>query len=106
MGQYGTQLRRYFNVFPREQILILDNEDLRRRRIETLNRVLRHIGLQEWDWSVVDLSDVFSGNDGEEMPRQARAFLREHYAASNRMLTDFMDPLPEWAREPAKLRIA
>jgi hypothetical protein len=74
--------------------------------VETLNRVLRHLGLGDWDWSGVNLSEVFSGEDREEMPRRARDFLRAYYAESNRMLAEIMEPLPAWALPAPTLRVA
>ena len=39
-SRYAMQLERFLAVYPREQILVLENEDLRNRRAETL-RIVR-----------------------------------------------------------------
>ena len=41
---YAAQLERFLDRFPREQILVLENEDLRHRRDETLRRVFAFVG--------------------------------------------------------------
>jgi hypothetical protein len=41
---YGMQVREYLDWFPREQLLLVNSEDLRSRRQETVTEVLRFIG--------------------------------------------------------------
>ena len=43
-SRYAMQLERFLAVYPREQILVLENEDLRSRRAETLRRVFEFAG--------------------------------------------------------------
>jgi lipopolysaccharide transport system ATP-binding protein len=97
LGLYGPQLRRYVELFPLEQLMILDAAQLRSERASTLNRVLHFLGLKPWDWSQADLSDVFVGSWTDAIPAKTCAFLREYYAPSNRMLAGFMTRLPDWA---------
>jgi hypothetical protein len=96
-GLYGPQLRRYLQQFPRAQIFILDSCQLRFRRVATLNRVLAFLGVEPWNWSQADLSEVFVSPVVGPMPGRARDFLHEFYATSNRMLDGLLDPLPAWA---------
>ena len=98
LGVYAPQLQRYFDVFPREQLLVLDSEDLRTRRVETLNRVLDFLGLPPWDWSQANLADVFVGNSSAPIPPRARDFLREFYREPNRRLAAMLDEPPQFAR--------
>lgn len=44
-GFYGEQLERIFRLFGREQVLLLQNEDLRRAPDETLGKVAGFLGL-------------------------------------------------------------
>jgi hypothetical protein len=43
-SQYAMQLQRFLNHFPRESIMILDQEDFRKDRAETLRRVFEFAG--------------------------------------------------------------
>lgn len=43
-SRYAMQLERFLAVYPREQILVLENEDLRHRRAETLRTVFEFAG--------------------------------------------------------------
>ncbi|MEJ2887932.1 sulfotransferase domain-containing protein [Actinomycetospora aeridis] len=46
-GRYGAHLSRYLEVFPREKLMILVDEDLRRAPDVTLDAVARHLGITE-----------------------------------------------------------
>ncbi len=43
-SRYAMQLERFLAVYPREQVLVLENEDLRARRAETLRKVFEFAG--------------------------------------------------------------
>ncbi len=104
LGLYGPQLQRYYDQFPREQLLLLDSNDLRTRRASTLNRVLQFLGLPPWDWSHADLSDVFVNLWPAPMPPQAQEYLREYYRESNRMLANWTDEPPQFVRDDDRFR--
>jgi hypothetical protein len=50
-SRYAHQLGCYRRLFPDEQILVLDQVDLLRRRRDTLRRVFRFLGVDEEFWS-------------------------------------------------------
>lgn len=104
LGLYGPQLARMQNHFPEEQLLVLDSNNLRTRREQTLNQVLRFVGLAEFHWKGADLGDVFVGKWGEPMSARARDMLREFYRQSNRMLADMLAEPPLFVREDVKYR--
>ena len=47
-GRYAVMLERWFAVFPRDQVLILMNEDFERDRDETLDRLFAFLELPGW----------------------------------------------------------
>jgi hypothetical protein len=49
--RYASMLRSFLQHFPRERILILRQEDLLRRRRETMRQVFRFVGVEEDFWS-------------------------------------------------------
>jgi hypothetical protein len=99
LGLYARQLQRYFELFPQTQLLVLDSNDLRTRRIATLNRVLLFLGLPPENWSGMNLGDVFVGQWSAPMPKRARDFLCEYFAAPNRQLAAMLDNPPLFVRE-------
>lgn len=50
-SRYATQLERYLESFPRSQVLIVDQDDLRDRRRETLTQVFGFLGVDPGFWS-------------------------------------------------------
>jgi Sulfotransferase domain len=46
-SRYATQVERYLAVFPREQLLVISQQDLLERRIETLRGVFRFLEVDE-----------------------------------------------------------
>jgi hypothetical protein len=46
-SRYATQLEQYLPYYPRERILVVDAEDLRARRTETLRQVFAFLGVRE-----------------------------------------------------------
>jgi sulfotransferase family protein len=44
-SHYYTQLQQFLRVYPREQVLLLEQQDLRNRRLETLRAVFEFLGV-------------------------------------------------------------
>ncbi|MGD9633118.1 MAG: sulfotransferase domain-containing protein [Pirellulales bacterium] len=104
LGLYGPQLKSYFELFRPEQLLVLDSNDLRTRRVRTLNRVLAFLGLPESDWVNTDLGDVFVGKWGAPMSQRVRDYLSDYYRESNQMLAEMLELPPLFVREPRDCR--
>lgn len=106
LGLYGPQLKRYFDRFHRDQLLVLDSNELRTRRVRTLNRVLTFLGLPASNWENADLDEVFVGKWGEPMSQTVRDYLRGYYRESNRMLAEMLAEPPLFVRETRDYRIS
>jgi hypothetical protein len=70
-SHYHTQLQQFLNHYPREQILVLEQEDLRNRRQETLRRVFDFVGVD---------SGFTHASFSEERHRTARKLRRTRLA--------------------------
>jgi hypothetical protein len=46
-SRYATQLEQYLALFPKEQVMVVDQHDLRHCRVETLNEVFRFLGVDD-----------------------------------------------------------
>jgi hypothetical protein len=80
-GYYGEQVERLFGLFPREQVLILRSEDLRRDPAPALAATRRLLGLSAG--SAPAARDVHVGREmdyGSELTPTDDAFLRDLYA--------------------------
>jgi Sulfotransferase domain len=106
LGLYGPQLKRYLDLFPRENVLAIESVDLKLNRVDTLNRVLQFLGMPSWDWRAVDLQDVFVGRVAEPIPDRARKLLHDYFQKSNQLLADSLDEAPSFAVQETRLMAA
>jgi hypothetical protein len=111
-GRYGEQIRRFLSVFPRDQLLVLLQADLRKRPAETLAELCRFLGVDdtfEFDttarYNVTDgmprriwLSRLFVAESGLKraarrvVPESVRSALFEKYYHSNLEPRPALDP--------------
>ena len=78
VSRYWTQLSRYLEHFPPEQILVVDTDDLRARRRETLQRIFAFVGVDPSfrSWSFRRKHNVKTGRGLHDEPSpEARAWL-------------------------------
>lgn len=76
-GFYLEQLRRIWSFFPRDNTLVLKNEDLRTNALETLNRVFAFLGVSPVD----DVAERMVHTNAYEAPISAaeKKYLRSVY---------------------------
>jgi hypothetical protein len=111
-GRYGEQIRRFLSVFPRDQLLVLLQADMRKRPAETLAELCRFLGVDdtfEFDttarYNVTDgmprriwLSRLFVAESGLKraarrvVPESVRSALFEKYYHSNLEPRPALDP--------------
>jgi hypothetical protein len=89
-GLYHEQLARYFQLFDRRQILVLDSADLRTSTSTAINQVAGFLGLpehtREGEWQ-----QVLVGGYDPAMPEPSVRLLREFYAPHNEKLYRLLD---------------
>jgi hypothetical protein len=84
-GVYHIQLRRFFECFPREQVLVLESRMLKTQPFETLNSVTRFVEVAPHMWKKqIELHLV--GEYSEPMSQQSRALLSDFYRPHNERL--------------------
>lgn len=79
-GRYATHLERYFRLFPREQILVLLQEDITRRTEDTAGRIYSFVGAR----SDIPLPQVKRDNSGLYSTTRLRLLTQR-----NRFLYDY-----------------
>jgi hypothetical protein len=86
-GRYAEQLRRYFDIFPREQLLVLPLEELKADAAGSFRRIETHLGL---DHHTVDFAprNVRAGNP--PILPEIRERLAAYYAPYNRELVELL----------------
>ncbi|HEY7282279.1 MAG TPA: sulfotransferase domain-containing protein [Actinomycetota bacterium] len=74
-SRYALQLERYLDWFPESQLLLLTSEALRSRRVETVNRVLSFIGVD--DTAGLDLAREYNRASDKRASRRLATTLRK-----------------------------
>jgi len=86
-GLYAKQLERYFKYFRREQIMIIDSQNLRKETDRTLGEIARFIGLRPYNWKQGEKERrVVSGVYNDKISQQARDYLVKFYKPHNERL--------------------
>jgi hypothetical protein len=94
-GLYADQLERWLEHFPREQLLVLNADDLLARPAETYAEALCFLGLREW---TLDDFPEHNKKPYSTIDPAARARLAERYAEPNARLERLLGGSFAWER--------
>jgi hypothetical protein len=94
-GRYAEQLERWFEVFPREQMLVLPSDELAAEPDRTYGAVLRFLGASPH--SLGSYPRVYKQEYGELRP-ETRQLLAERFAEPNRRLYELLGRDFGWQR--------
>jgi len=95
-GQYAEQLRAWFALFPREQLLVLENDELARDPAGVYREVLDFLRLPQWQPESFARHNAASGD--EELPPELRQRLAESFAPHNQALFELLGREFSWTR--------
>lgn len=93
-GHYADQLIRWFELFPREQILLLQAERLFKSPAETFAEVLDFLELESWQPATFGSSN--RGRYGHAMSEAAASRLRSEFAVPNERLFELIGRRYDW----------
>jgi hypothetical protein len=82
-GLYGEQLERFYRLFPSENILVLESEQLKTLWAESLDRVARFLGLAKAAWGGTASKDRHVRQYVSRMSGETRERLREFFQPHN-----------------------
>lgn len=89
-GIFSPQLDRLYNLFPSENILIVQLEDLSRDAPAELRRVFEFLGVDS-DVRIGDISAKGTGNNSKKPDHQTVEYLNEYFAEPNAVLHEKYD---------------
>ena len=92
-GVYADQLRSWFEVFPKEQLLILLTEELMQDASRVFLDTLFFLDLPEW--TMPQFNKIHIGRY-PELKKETRKSLAEYFAPHNERLQDFLGRRPDW----------
>jgi hypothetical protein len=93
-SEYVTGLERWYDVYPRAQILILSSENYYRHPQETLDRALDFLGIRR---RPVASGEVRNAARGESLDPQVRARLAARFAPFNERLENLTGERFDWS---------
>jgi hypothetical protein len=93
MGQYIFEIKKLYETFPKDQILILKSSDLNKFPSLSVNKVLKFL-----DLPISDKINFTKKNIGKytQMNPKTREKLIEHYKPYNSQLENFLDTKFDW----------
>ena len=92
-GLYAEQLERWYDVFPREQLLVLPTDELAADTAGTYRRVLDFLGARPHD---LDAYPRIFDRDYDDMDPATRTRLRQRFEEPNERLADLLGRAFPW----------
>jgi hypothetical protein len=93
-GQYAEQLERIFDLFPRDQVHVLESEAYYAQPAQEYGRVLTFLGLRPFEPSFGQPK----AHPSKPMAPATLDMLTQHYAPHNERLAKLLGQAPRWAR--------
>ena len=93
-GKYAEQLKRWFEYFDKDQILILRSEDLFSNTQQVLSEVFQFIGVE--DHKLKELTVHNKGKKKSKLQESIKKELRDYYKPYNDQLIDLLDGKITW----------
>ncbi|MCD6577493.1 MAG: sulfotransferase domain-containing protein [Anaerolineaceae bacterium] len=95
-GLYAIYLKRYFNLFPRENIMIIENQDLLLNTIDILHRIENFLNLPNYDWKKEKLPLRGKQKYNLQKPLETFNKLYDFYAPYNEELFQLIQTRYDW----------
>jgi hypothetical protein len=92
-GQYAEQLRRLYDVIPKERVHVIESESFFTTPESTFSAVLDFLGLP---LTLPDRFDRWNGRPSAPMEAATRARLHEHFEGHDRDLATLLGREPAW----------
>ncbi|HDD62059.1 MAG TPA: sulfotransferase [Chloroflexi bacterium] len=88
-GLYHEQLKRYFDYFPKSNILVISSQALFTDPSDTLRRVFRFVGV-DTEFTVTDLAPRNIGSNRSRIDPSVYDYLEKYFRSHNQLLYELM----------------
>lgn len=95
-GIYFPQIKRLYDLFGKNQVLVLGFNDLKQYQIQTLNKVLKFLDLQESDWNFLNDNTKNAKAYPEKISKEMEEKLTLFYEPYNKLLFDYLGYKINW----------
>ena len=92
-GKYAIQIKNWFDVFPSNQILILDYQNLEKKPDKCIKRIFDFLDIQ--DYLISDKKKIYS-NIYPETPLAIKERLDDFFLPYNKQLENLLDTKLKW----------
>jgi hypothetical protein len=94
-GMYKGQIERYFNYFPREQILIINSDDLFTNTADTLRQIFKFVGV-DTKYKVENLQPRNVSSNRTKVEPHVYEYLNSYFQPYNEALYKFLGKNYKW----------
>ncbi|PWE25196.1 sulfotransferase family protein, partial [Aliarcobacter skirrowii] len=95
-GLYEEQLKKYFSLFKKEQILIIENNELMTNTFDCLKNIESFLEISHINWDTKDIQPIFVGDYKHLIPKEAIELLEEYYFEYNERLFELINKKFNW----------
>lgn len=95
-GLYQRHLSKYFSLFPKEQLLILESSRFLKCTSRTLEIIESFLSIRKFDWGRINLCPVFGGDYTDAISQSAISELSSYYAPHNEGLYKLLGMRFNW----------
>ncbi len=97
-GLYSEQLERYYTYFKPEQILIIEDKQLKNKRLETLFNIERFLNIPHIDWREREVVNSNVGVYNRLVPDDCKEYLTHFFAPWNEKFFEKIGHRFEWPK--------
>ncbi len=95
-GLYSDQLERYYQYFNPEQILIIENVELKKHKKETLHRIEDFLGISHFSWKEDELKNSHVGVYNQQESVDCKQSLTQFFKPWNDKFFDLIGYRMDW----------
>lgn len=95
-GIYYQIIKEYFKKFSSENILILENEEMRNNLVSNLYKITEFLDLPDFKWEKIDFPSRNKGHYSTKMSSSLRKRLLEFYSPHNKKLFELINQTFKW----------
>lgn len=95
-GIYHEQIERFYQYFDKDQVLILESNEIKSDLLNQLNLILTHIGLPPYHWNNLDATPSHTRKYVASMSEDIKQQLQTFYAPHNEKLYQMLGKNYNW----------
>ena len=95
-GIYLPQIKKYHELFGKDQVLVLGFNEFTENKIETLNKILLFLNIQKDNWTFLNGEKMNFRNYPQKIGTEMYKKLRDFYTPYNKALFEYLGKKIDW----------